>query len=154
MIFGDDFEVLAHCVEKILFSECVEKDGLGNLLIKKTSVPILVLRVSFHGCGVKIVCNFEVLKGIAMKKILLLVMVVFLFSGSNANAGAIQYIDTGRQSPKIKVSFSRNNGASWKHDVIKKGQIYNVPRDATHLMINDIPRNPKRNYKVKDGNVF
>lgn len=89
-----------------------------------------------------------------MKKVLFLILVTFLICSTNAFAANIQYIDTGKQSPKIKVSFSRNNGASWKQDYIKKGQTYNVPRNATHLMINDIPRDPKRNYKVKDGNVF
>lgn len=89
-----------------------------------------------------------------MKKVLFLIIITFLICPVTIFAASIQYIDTGKASPKVKISFSRNNGASWKQDYIKKGQSYNVPRDATHLMINDIPRNPKQNYKVKDGNVF
>jgi len=89
-----------------------------------------------------------------VKIFLLHIAIAVFFLTGNAYAASIQYIDTGKESPKIKITCSRNNGASWKQDYIKKGQTYMVPPDATHLMINDIPRDPKRNYKVKEGNVY
>lgn len=89
-----------------------------------------------------------------MKKIALFLALASFLGASAAQAGTIQYIGTGRDAPKVKVSVSRNRGASWEHKEVKPGQTYTVPKDATHLRIDNVPLDPKRNYKVKDGNVF
>lgn len=89
-----------------------------------------------------------------MKKIVLLLVIASFLGISAAQAGSIQYIGTGRDAPKVKVSFSRNKGASWEHREVKPGQTFSVPGDATHLRIDNVPLDPKRNYKVKDGHVF
>lgn len=89
-----------------------------------------------------------------MKNITVLTLMAFFAASSLAHAAVVQYIGTGRPNPPVKVSFSRNNGASWEHKQVKPGQTFNVPKDATHMQLNGIPRNPQKNYKVKDGNVF
>ncbi len=63
---------------------------------------------------------------------------------SNTFAGTIQYIGTGRSSLPVAVKISRNNGSTWNTVQVKPGQTYNIPRDATHLMINEVPRDPKK----------
>lgn len=89
-----------------------------------------------------------------MKKYVLFLALAIIMGTTVAQAGSIQYIGTGRSAPKVKVTFSRNNGASWEYKEVKPGQTYHVPKDATHLRIDNVPLDPKRNYKVKDGNVF
>jgi len=88
-----------------------------------------------------------------MKKICNIALVITLLLATNSYAASIQYIDTGKRMPPIKITYSRDNGNTWKHTQIRNGQTFNVPRDATHLRINNIPYNPKKNYKVKEGNV-
>lgn len=88
-----------------------------------------------------------------MKKVLATVLCSFLFA-SSVFAASIQYVGTGKVNQPLRVSLSRNNGATWQKAEVKPGQTFNVPRDTTHLNINNVPRDPKRNYKVKDGNVF
>lgn len=88
-----------------------------------------------------------------MKKAFLFLVCSLAFA-SSAFAGVIQYIGTGRPAPAVEVTFSRNNGASWQKTEVKPGQAFHVPRDATHLNINGVPRDPKRDYKVKEGNVY
>ena len=88
-----------------------------------------------------------------MKKILTLLVIALLVSPVIATGAVIQYIGTGRPNPAVKVKVSRNNGASWEQKEVKPGQTYHIPPDATHLEINNVPRNPKQNYKVKDGNI-
>lgn len=83
-----------------------------------------------------------------------LFLLICLLCSSNVLAGTIQYVGTGRSNPPAQVTFSRNNGASWQNLEIKPGQAFNVPRDTTHLYINNVPRDPRLNYKIKDGNVF
>lgn len=89
-----------------------------------------------------------------MKKSIAIFLIVFLAKFSLAYGGVIQYIGTGKPNSPVKVSFSRNNGTSWEHKQVKPGQTFSVPKDATNLQINGVPRNPQKNYKVKDGNVF
>lgn len=89
-----------------------------------------------------------------MKKIILFLALAYFLGIPAAQAGSVQYIGTGCAAPKVKVSFSRNKGATWEHKEIKPGQTFSVPRDATHLRIDNVPLDPRRNYKVKDGNVF
>ena len=88
-----------------------------------------------------------------MKKIFILIAILGMFGISDVLAGTIQYIGTGRQFPPVNVKISRNNGATWNTVQVKPGQTFNVPRDATHLMINEVPRDPKKSYKVKEGNI-
>lgn len=87
-----------------------------------------------------------------MKKLLLMLMV--LAFAASAQAGAIQYIGNGSGEPAIKVSYSRNNGVKWETKILKPGQTFHVPKDATHLKIDNAPYDPEQNYRVKDGNVF
>ena len=89
-----------------------------------------------------------------MKKFLILIAALVLYGASPAYAGAIQYIGNDKGEPKVKITYSRTNGVSWENKVIKPGQTFNVPKDATHLKIDNAPHNPNRNYKIKDGNVF
>lgn len=89
-----------------------------------------------------------------MKKILIGFVALSLFYASSSFAGAIQYIGNGKGESQVKITYSRNNGASWENKVIKPGQTFNVPKDATHLKIDNTPYNPGKNYKIKDGNVF
>lgn len=93
-------------------------------------------------------------RGENVKKFALFLALASLLGVSAAQAGSIQYIGTGRAAPKVKVTFSRNNGATWEHKEVRPGQTYTVPKNATHLRIDNVPFDPKRNYKVKDGNVF
>lgn len=78
-----------------------------------------------------------------MKKILLLFLAAFLVDCSLGYGGVIPYIGIVKPNSPVKVSFSRNNGASWEHKQIKPGQTFFVPEDATHLHINNVPYNPK-----------
>lgn len=89
-----------------------------------------------------------------MKKFFITFVLLALFGVSTAYAGAIQYIGNGKSEPQVKITYSRNNGASWENKAIKPGQTFNVPKDATHLKIDNTPYNPGKNYKIKDGNVF
>ena len=89
-----------------------------------------------------------------MKKYALFLLLTVILSAAQVNAGSIQYIGTGRTAPKVKVTFSRNNGATWEHKEVKAGQTFNFPKDTTHLRIDNVPFDPKRNYKVKEGNVY
>lgn len=89
-----------------------------------------------------------------MKKILLMLIGLALLGASSAYAGAIQYIGNGQGEPKVKITYSRNNGASWESKVLQPGQTFNAPRDATDLKIDNAPHDPARNYKIKDGHVF
>lgn len=89
-----------------------------------------------------------------MKKLVLFLVLATFLGSAVAQAASIQYIGTGRNAQKVKVTYSRNNGATWEHKEVKPGQTFNVPKDATHLKIDNVPHDPRRNYKVKDGNVF
>ena len=88
-----------------------------------------------------------------MKKTALMSALLLALMATHVHAASIQYIDTGKRMPPIKITYSRDNGNTWRHAQIRNGQTFNVPRDATHLRINNIPYNPKKNYKVKEGNV-
>ena len=66
----------------------------------------------------------------------------------------IQYIGSGKKDAPAEISFSRNNGATWQKAQVGPGQTFAVPSDATHLNINNVPRDPKKNYKIREGNVF
>ena len=90
-----------------------------------------------------------------MKLVRIMVLSLALtFVASAALCASIQYVATGHQSREIKITFSRNNGGTWQGVVVKPGSTYVVPNDATHLTIDGVPRDPKKNYKIKDGNVF
>lgn len=84
-----------------------------------------------------------------------LVAVVILLCAGKALAGNVRY-EPGRSqlSPDMTVSFSTNNGGAWRHVILKPGKGFPVPSGATHLNINGIPLDPKRNYRIKEGNVF
>jgi hypothetical protein len=73
---------------------------------------------------------------------------------TSALAATIQYIGGGRNEAPVAISFSRNNGSSWQNAKVGPGQTLTVPPDATHLNINNVPYDPKRNYKIRKGNVF
>ena len=79
-----------------------------------------------------------------MKKMLVLTIFAALFFVTDTLAGTIQYIGTTNKNEPVKVSFLRNKGASWQTVQVKMGQNYNVPRDATNLMINNVPYDQKK----------
>jgi len=79
---------------------------------------------------------------------------IFCFSVNSGYAATIQYIGTGKKEVPVEISFSRNNGTTWKNAKVVPGQTFAVPSDATHLNINNVPRDPKKNYKIREGNVF
>ncbi|WP_165071993.1 hypothetical protein [Desulfovibrio sp. ZJ200] len=89
-----------------------------------------------------------------MRKIIIFFVLAALAVASVAQAGSIQYLSSGRKAPPVKVTFSTNNGGIWEHRVLKPGQICTFPKGTTHLRIDNVPFDPKRNYKVKEGNVF
>ena len=80
--------------------------------------------------------------------------VLFCVAASSGYAATIQYIGSGKNDAPVEVSFSRNNGSSWQNAKVGPGQTFSVPSDATHLNINNVPRDPKKNYKIREGNVF
>ena len=71
-----------------------------------------------------------------------------------AQAASVQYLGEGRKEPTARITISRNNGKTWEHKELKPGQVYTIPKDTTHLQINNIPYSPSKNYKIKEGNVF
>jgi hypothetical protein len=73
---------------------------------------------------------------------------------ATALAATIHYIGSGKKDAPVAISFSRNNGASWRNAKVGPGQTFTVPADATHLTIDNVPRDPKKNYKIREGNVF
>lgn len=84
----------------------------------------------------------------------ILLLLSWLLPPASAPAATIQHFSTGRPQPEVRASFSRNKGAAWQHAVVKPGQAFSVPNDATHLTINDVPRDPRKNWRAKDGSVF
>lgn len=83
-----------------------------------------------------------------------ILLVAMLLVPSVVDAATIQYVGTGKKVREIDISFSRNNGATWQKKTIKAGQSLAIPPDATHLIIDGVPRDPQGKYKVKDGIVF
>ena len=79
---------------------------------------------------------------------------IFCVTVNSGYAGTIQYIASGKKDVPVAISFSRNNGASWQNAKIGPGQTVTVPPDATHLNINNAPYDPKKNLKIREGNVF
>lgn len=71
-----------------------------------------------------------------------------------AGAASIHYLGNGKGGPAVKVTYSRSHGGKWEHKTMKPGQTFSIPKDATHLRIDNVPYNPKKNYKIKDGNVY
>lgn len=89
-----------------------------------------------------------------MRYLLLTILAVLFFGVFTTQAGVIQYIGNGKDGPDVKIAFSRSNGDKWERKILKPGQTFHIPKDATHLQINGSPRNPKQNFRVKDGHVY
>ena len=77
----------------------------------------------------------------------------FILGESTIYGAAIQYIGNGKGEPKVKITWSRNNGTRWETKILVPGQTFQIPRDATNLKIDNVPHNPDRNYKIRDGHV-
>lgn len=79
---------------------------------------------------------------------------VFLCAGK-ALAGTVRY-EPGRKqlSPDMVLSISTNHGGAWRQTVLKPGRTVPIPSGATHMNINGIPLDPKKSYRIKEGNVF
>ena len=73
---------------------------------------------------------------------------------TTALSATIQYIGSGKKDAPVDISFSRNAGSTWQNAKVGPGQTFTVPPDATHLNIKNIPYDPKKNYKIREGNVF
>lgn len=80
-------------------------------------------------------------------------MIVSMLLAIRAQAATIHYIGDGRNAPKINVTISRNNGASWEHKEVRSAQTYTIPQDVTNLLINNAPYEASKTYKLK-GAMF
>ena len=90
-----------------------------------------------------------------MRKFLLFAAFAALLSlPAAAGAASIHYLGNGKGGPAVRIAYSRSNGDKWDYRTMKPGQRFSIPRDATHLRIDNVPYNPKKNYKIKDGNVY
>ena len=89
-----------------------------------------------------------------MRFVVIALMLIFCVAVNSGYAATIQYIGSGKKDAPVEISFSRNNGAKWQKAKVSPGQTFAVPPDATHLNINNVPRDPKKNYKIREGNVF
>ena len=81
-------------------------------------------------------------------------MLIFCAAATFGFAATIQYIGSGKKDAPAEISFSRNNGATWQNAKVAPGQTFAVPPDATHLNINNVPRDPKKNHKIRESKVF
>ena len=81
-------------------------------------------------------------------------MLIICVTVNSGYAATIQYIGSGKKDAPVEISFSRNNGATWQKAKVVPGQTFAVPFDTTHLNINNFPRDPKKNHKIREGNTF
>lgn len=82
------------------------------------------------------------------------IAVAVLGVNTSALAATIQYIGSGTKEAPVEISFSRNNGSTWQNAKVVPGQTFSVPTDATHLNILNTPRDPRKNYKIREGNIY
>lgn len=77
-----------------------------------------------------------------------------IFFAGRAIAGTINYAPgRANMSPPVNVAYSTNKGASWQQKMLKPGMTVTWPGTATNLNVNGMPLDPKKNYRVKEGNV-
>lgn len=65
----------------------------------------------------------------------------------------IRYVGTGRKSPEVTITVSRDRGRTWHSQILKSGQTYAISPTVTDLHINNVPYGTKNNYIIRDGNV-
>ena len=67
--------------------------------------------------------------------------------------GLIRYVSEGRKAPAVKVAVSMNNGRSWQQKDLVPGQSFPIPRNATNLLMDNVPYSPGGNYEIRNGLV-
>lgn len=65
----------------------------------------------------------------------------------------VKYISECKKAPDVKITASVNKGATWKTTMLKCGQSYPIAGNATNLLIDNVPYDPKKNYIIRNGNV-
>lgn len=84
---------------------------------------------------------------------LMCALFVILLAG-RAWAGSMTYVPgRANMSPPMNVAFSTNRGSSWQQKTLKPGTTVSWPATATNLNVNGMPLDPKKNYRVKEGNI-
>lgn len=63
----------------------------------------------------------------------------------------IRYIGGG--AGDVKLAVSMNNGLSWQEKTLKPGQSFPIPPNATNLLLNNVPYDPKRNHEIRNGKI-
>lgn len=81
----------------------------------------------------------------------ILVAAAAILCAGQALAGSMTYLP-GRGAP-VRVAVSTNRGTSWKESLLKPGTTVSWPSTATNLNANGMPLDPKKSYRVKDGNI-
>ena len=65
----------------------------------------------------------------------------------------IRYVAEGKKSPAVRIVVSMNNGRSWQQRDLLPGQSFPVPPNATTLLMDNVPYDPKGNYEIRGGRV-
>lgn len=65
----------------------------------------------------------------------------------------IRYVSQGTKAPAVKIAVSMNNGRSWREQDLQPGQSFPIPPNATNLLMDNVPYEPKGNYEVRMGKV-
>lgn len=65
----------------------------------------------------------------------------------------IRYVGGAGNQPAVKVAVSMNNGQSWQEKTLLSGQSFPIPPNATTLLIDNVPYDPRGNYEIRQGRV-
>lgn len=65
----------------------------------------------------------------------------------------ICYVAEGKKAPTVKLAVSMNKGAAWREQNLVAGQSWPIPPNATNLLIDNVPYDPKGNYEIRQGKV-
>lgn len=66
---------------------------------------------------------------------------------------SIRYVATGKTTPKVTVSYSRNGGKSWQENILVAGQTFHIPPGCTNLLLNNVPYDHTRNMEIREGRI-
>lgn len=65
----------------------------------------------------------------------------------------IRYVAEGKKVPSVKLAVSMNNGRAWEKQNLVAGQNDPITPNATNLLIDNVPYDPKRNYEIREAKV-